>query len=153
MKRRLPRRDLTQSRGVPGPGDGIDPRDERRAAARQGAGRPSRKALQLARQVAHTLDAALAMSRDPLVRDLQVESVVPAPDVTRFLVTVVSLRTLTPEDARRTLERLAEQNAELRLEVAGAISRRKTPQLAFQLAPAREAPATPSVGEALQPPE
>lgn len=153
MKRRLPRRDLSQSRGEPGPGDGVDPRDERRAAARTGARRPPRKALQLARQVAHTLDAALAMSPDPLVRDLQVESVVPAPDVTRFLVTVASLRSLTPEEAQRTLERLAEHNTELRLEVAGAISRRKTPLLAFQLAPARQAPGTPSLGETLQPPE
>lgn len=140
MKRRLPRRDLSQIRGIPGPGDGIDPRDELRAASRQGVPRASRKSLQLARQVARTLDAALAMSNDPILRDLQVDSAVPAPDATRFIVTVASLRTLTPEDAQEILERLALHSKDLRMEVAAAISRRKTPLLAFQLAPARDLP-------------
>lgn len=139
MNRRIPRRDLSQIRGEPGPGDGIDPKDERKAASRQGIPRASRKSLQLARQVARTLDATLAMSSDPLLRDLQVDSVAPAPDATRFVVTVASLRALTPEDAQLTLAHLAQHNAELRMEVAAAISRRKTPLLAFQLAPARQA--------------
>ncbi len=146
MRRRIPRRNLSQIRGIPGPGDGIDPKDERRAAQRQGIPRASRKSLQLARQVARTLDASLAMSNNPVLRDLQVDSAVPAPDATRFIVTVASLRDLTPEDAQNILEQLANHSKDLRMEVAAAISRRKTPLLAFQLAPARGAPG-PSVDQ------
>ena len=53
----------------------------------------------------------------------------------RFLVTVSALRALTPDEAQIVLERLHDGVASLRTEVAAAISRRKVPLLAFQLAP------------------
>jgi ribosome-binding factor A len=90
--------------------------------------------------VAHTVDGALAASPDPVLRDLQVLSAVPAPDSSRFLVTVASLRRLTPDEAVAILERLQAVAASLRAEVASAISRRKVPLLAFNLAPERPGP-------------
>jgi ribosome-binding factor A len=137
MKRRLPRRTWRETCAEPGPGDGVDPKDERRAAERAGSARLPRKSLQLARQVAHTVDGALAASPDPVLRDLQVLSAAPAPDASRYLVTVSSLKALTPDQAQDALGRLAAGAARLRAEVASAICRRKVPLLAFQLAPAR----------------
>jgi hypothetical protein len=141
MKRRIRTRAIRQSCAEPGPGDGVDPKDEQLAARRAAeAPRLPRKALQLARQVAHTVDGALAASPDPVLRDLQVLSAVPAPDSSRFLVTVASLRTLTPDEALAVLDRLQAVAARLRAEVAADISRRKVPLLAFHLAPERIAP-------------
>src|SRR5205807_2594335 len=69
-----------------GPDDGVDPRTFFRKPSRQGT---NRKLLQLCGQIGRTLNSVLAWeSGDDLLRDLLVESVEPAPDSTRVLVTV-----------------------------------------------------------------
>src|SRR6185369_5128262 len=66
----------------PGEGDGHDPRFDPRQSCKVG----NRKALQLCRQVEHALSMAL---EGDVLRDLTVQSVMPAPDSTRLLVTLV----------------------------------------------------------------
>src|SRR4051812_4307536 len=96
-KRKPSRRQMRAVCDEVGPDDGVDPRELARARMKQhrGAGStsgpkgPGRKAWQLGRQVAETLDAVLAgESRDELLRGLRVVSVTPAPDASRLLVTV-----------------------------------------------------------------
>lgn len=112
--------------------DGIDPRDD----ARQGRSDrwQGRKCLQLCRQIAETLDLVLSGEcDDEVLQNLQVVSVVPAPNASRLLVTVVCDVADGPTDSQAVLERLERQSARLRCEVAGAIHRRRTPTLAFQV--------------------
>jgi ribosome-binding factor A len=115
--------------------DGVDPREFFKP--QHGARRDDRKARQLCRQVAETVDQVLAgETADELLAELQVESVVPAPDASRLLVT---LRAATGEvgidaEARLELEqRLAAHRGRLRCAVAAAITRRKAPNLEFRI--------------------
>ena len=118
---------LTAERG---PEDGVDPR----IVPRQYAGKVSnRKARQVCRQVERTLGLLLAgVCGDAILRDLLVESVVPAPDSTRLLVTLrfSGAETATVGDV---LARLHEAHGFLRSEVAAALHRRKAPELTFQV--------------------
>ena len=119
-------------RGAPpaaelGVGDGLDPRFDDRDSGRKIV---NRKALQLCGQVAETLAVALASSADEVLRDLLVESVVPAPSSMRLLVTLAPPPDATLADVTDHLHRAA---GWLRSEVARAITRRKTPELMFRL--------------------
>ena len=120
-----------------GQDDGLDPREmlRRKArAARPNAPRRDRKAMQLGRQVAETLDAVFAGdSRDDTLRGLRVVSVVPAPDASRLLVTVAPLPPLDGFDPAAALERLARASGRLRSEVASAITRKHAPVLSYRL--------------------
>ena len=89
----------------------------------------NRKALQLGRQVERALSAAL---EGDILRDLTVQSVVPAPDSSRFLVTIVfhGPETWT---ASEVLAAVRVNHARLRAAVAAAIHRKKTPELAFHV--------------------
>ncbi len=113
----------------------------RRARRRQGRGpglqsrANDRKACQLCRQVAHALDLALADCGDDVLQDLRVLCVVPCPDASRLLVTVMSIddrpgRTFPPTTV---LEHLAHANGHLRCEVAAAVTRRRAPVLLYQV--------------------
>jgi len=118
--------------GPLGPEDGVDPRTEPRDRPRPVY---NRKALQLCSQIAETLHCVLqGECDDEVLRDLLVQSVEPAPDSTRVLVTVC----LSPAAPDRTpvevLERLHQAYGTLRSEIASAIHRRKTPELMFRLA-------------------
>ncbi len=118
--------------GPLGPEDGVDPRTELRDRPRPVH---NRKALQLCSQIAKTLHGALqGECDDEVLRDLLVQSVEPAPDSTRLLVTV----SLSPAAPERTpvevLEHLHQAHGRLRSEIAAAIHRRKTPDLMFRLA-------------------
>jgi ribosome-binding factor A len=110
-----------------GADDGIDPR----LAPRRPQGKVSnRKSLQLCRQVERILNGVL---EGEILRDLSVHSVLPAPDSSRLLVTVVHhgpQEIITTPDI---LDRLREAYAKLRGEVAVAIHRRKTPELTFNV--------------------
>ena len=128
-----------------GPDDGIDPRTVARTRLRvhrklrpaeaQGKSASGRKARQLSRQVAETLDAVLAGdTRDALLRGLRVVSVVPAPDATRLLVTVEPLMPIDPVDKAELRVRLERATGWLRTEVAAAVTRRRAPLLTFHLA-------------------
>jgi ribosome-binding factor A len=111
-----------------GPEDGIDPRTLPRHPGRVS----NRKALQLCRQVEHALGLFLGDCGDVVLRDLLVQSVVPAPDSSRLLVT---LSYSGPEavELSDVLTRLQGAHGLLRSEVAAAIHRRKTPDLTFRV--------------------
>ena len=127
-----------------GPDDGVDPRHppkSSKAGYRGGkrilkpAPKPSRKALQLCGQVMRTLDQALAgLCDDDILRDLYVESVIPAPDESRLLVTVTSHPSVGPVDPIAALMRLEQASGLLRTEVAADITRKRAPNLAFRFA-------------------
>lgn len=93
-----------------------------------------RKAKQLCRQVADTLDLVLSGDcRDELLQSLHVVSVVPAPNSSRLLVTVSADLPAVEFDLRKILERLADQTGRLRSEVAASINRKRVPALVFHV--------------------
>jgi ribosome-binding factor A len=98
-----------------------------------GGPKPSRKAQQLGRQVAETLGQVLADLNDDVLRNLYVASAEPAPDASRFLVTLEALPA-EPVDPVGALERLDRVANHLREEVAAAITRKRTPLLVFRFA-------------------
>lgn len=93
-----------------------------------------RKAKQLCRQVAETLDLVLSGDcSDERLQALHVMAVVPAPNTSRLLVTVAAD---LPADAfdRRQIEELLDRQADrLRTEVAASIHRKRAPALAFRV--------------------
>ena len=91
----------------------------------------NRKDLQLCRQVFDALTYALADIDDPIIDDLVLASVVPAPSAARVQVTLVpSHDAIDPDDA---LARVAEIAEELREEVAAEITRKRAPELVFRI--------------------
>jgi ribosome-binding factor A len=114
-----------------GPDDGVDPRTESRGGTPRVA---NRKALQLCGQVARTLQLVLAGEcGDEALRDLLVESVVPAPNSSRLLVTLTPGPTAGAAPLEEVLTRLHRAQGRLRGEVAAAINRKKVPELTFRL--------------------
>jgi ribosome-binding factor A len=104
-------------------------------SAREGSA-PSRKALQLCRQVGRTLDQIIAGELDDeALRGVGVHSVVPAPDESQLLVTVGPMAPGIEIDPQRVLAHLAAASGMLRAEVASAITRKKAPSLKFQVSP------------------
>jgi len=103
---------------------------DRRQRRGRGGGR---KALQLCRQVQKALLYALSETEDDRLHELYVESVVPAPNDKRLMVTVSPMTDdLDPAD---TLLRLDQAAPFLRGEVAAAITRKRVPELIFQFQP------------------
>ena len=98
-----------------------------------------RKVQQLCRQVQRTISLSLAECGDDLLRDLMVESVTPAPDATHLMVSVMPsssvLRTANVAEINLRLARIA---GWLRHEVAGAITRKRAPELLFRVTGAQE---------------
>ncbi len=131
MKRRKPsRRQIAFSVSEVGPDDGIDPRYERKSAPPTG----KRKALQLCREAERTLSAVLAGEcGDDLLRELIVQSVEPAPNAVRLLVTVSLPHSAGDTNVETVLERLQTVASRLRSEVAGAVRRRRAPDLIFRV--------------------
>ena len=92
----------------------------------------NRKTLQLCRQVGEVLGLVLADGHaDSALADLYVESIEPAPDASRMLVTVRADVPMEHFDPASILELLASQAARLRCEVAASITRKRAPQLMF----------------------
>jgi ribosome-binding factor A len=115
-----------------GEDDGVDPRTFFQSD--RTAHRDNRKARQLCRQVADTLDQVLSgETADDLVRSLHEAAVVSAPDSSRLLVTLRS--DLPPEqfDREELQRRVSAHHGRLRCAVAAAITRRKAPNLDFQV--------------------
>src|SRR4051812_20136030 len=83
--RKISRNDLLSGAAEVGAQDGQDPRFDRDEASTTV---PNRKALLLCGQVARTLADVLPGCGDDALRDLLVESVAPAPNSARLLVTV-----------------------------------------------------------------
>ena len=132
MKRKKPSiRKMLLSCDELGPEDGLDPRYEKRE---QPSRVTNRKALQLCGQVAQTLQAVLTGEcGDDLLRELQVESVVPAPNSSRLLVTLTLAVSRSAATVKEVLARLQQAQGQLRAEVAAAINRRRVPELTYRL--------------------
>ena len=112
--------------------DGVDPRDYFSSGTSRH--RRSRKTKQLCRQVAETLDLVLSGDcRDEILQSLQVVSVVPAPNSSRLLVTVVAGLPDAQLDRGLILNRLDKQSGRLRSEVAASINRKRAPMLVFNV--------------------
>jgi ribosome-binding factor A len=132
MKPRKPsRRQLLSSCNELGPDDGVDPRTFFRKPSGRGL---NRKALQLCSQISRILSAVLAWETgDDRLLGVVVESVEPAPDSTRILVTV-SVPALREEgDAGQVLACLNGFTGKLRAEIAAAIHRKRVPELLFRV--------------------
>ncbi len=96
--------------------------------------RDNRKARQLCRQVAETLDLVLSGdSCDELIQSLSVVSVEPAPNASRLLVIVSADLPAEQFDGQEIMQRLTAQAGRLRSEVAATIHRKKVPLLTFHL--------------------
>lgn len=94
--------------------------------------RTDRKTLQLCGQIADTLNYVLSGELDDdLLRNLYVESVRPAPDASRLLVSVAPLDAADAGRADLILSKLQIHAPRIRSEVARSIHRRKTPELSF----------------------
>jgi ribosome-binding factor A len=94
--------------------------------------RTDRKTLQLCGQIADTLNYVLSGELDDdLLRNLYVESVRPAPDASRLLVSVAPLDVADANRADQILQKLLIYAPRIRSEVAQSIHRRKTPELSF----------------------
>jgi ribosome-binding factor A len=109
-------------------GDGADPRYDRDDDRRQV---PNRKALQLCSQICDCLNMCFADLGDDLLRELVVQSVVPAPDSRQMLVIVEVPKDL---ETSRVRDHIARASGRLRTEIAAAIHRKHVPRLVFQIA-------------------
>ena len=96
-------------------------------------GRRGHKDLQVCRQVFDALTYALAELDDPVIDELVLVSVMPAPSAARVQVTLTPTST-SSIDLEEALERLREAAPELREEVAAEVSRRRVPELVFRIA-------------------
>jgi len=92
-----------------------------------------RKLQQLCAQVARSLSITLnGECDDPVLHDLVVHAVAPAPDAGRLQVTVAAMD--PHSDPEMILDHLGRARGVLRNSVAAAIRRHKTPELVFRLA-------------------
>jgi len=113
------------------PDDGVDPRSKREPGRRSVV---NRKALQLCEQIARTLSCVLAGEcRDDRLRELLVESVQPAPDSTRLLVSLYLGPSAPGVETDELLQSLRGAARMLRSAVANAICRKRVPELVFRL--------------------
>ncbi|MCA9214990.1 MAG: hypothetical protein KDB27_18100 [Planctomycetales bacterium] len=94
------------------------------------------KDQQLCSQVSHALSYCIGEGEPQEIMEcVRVESVVPAPDASRLMVTVSfdsSDKSITYDSVVQALE---SNNSRLRFEVSQTINRKKTPQLAFCVIP------------------
>lgn len=97
--------------------------------------RGERKVQQLCREVERTLSCALAACGDDQLRNLIVMAVDPAPDGSRLLVSLCPALGTLDVDVGALRQRLQDVRGFLRSEVAAAIQRKRTPELAFQVVP------------------
>ncbi|MCW5807634.1 MAG: ribosome-binding factor A [Deltaproteobacteria bacterium] len=98
-----------------------------------GGRRGHHKDLQLCRQVFDALTYALAELDDPMIAELVLVSVTPAPSAARVQVTLAPSRDGIDREA--ALARLAEIAPDLREEVAAEVARRRVPELVFRVEP------------------
>lgn len=151
MRYRMPsNKQMRRLCAEPGEDDGLDPRLAARRSGRGGRSRHpgdpafgpgspahalDRKAVQLCRQVAVTLDEVLAECGDDVLRSLRVVDVTPFPDASRLMVGVAPVDPLAPgtPGAEAILEHLQHAGGHLRCEVAAAVTRKRAPLLVYRL--------------------
>lgn len=115
-----------------GPDDAIDPRIYFRNEPRRRG--DDRKVRQLCAQAARALQYALGgLCRDPILQQLDVVSVEPAPDARRLRVIVRPC--VEGASASEVQERLAQAYPLLRSAVAADVRRRRAPDLLFHVHP------------------
>ena len=102
-------------------------------------GHRGHKDLQVCRQVYDALAYALAELDDPLIDDLVLASVTPAPNAARVQVTLVPSHE-SGFDSEEALTRLREFAADLREEVAAEVNRRRVPELVFRIGTSSDMP-------------
>jgi ribosome-binding factor A len=98
-----------------------------------GSGRRDHKTAQLCRQVFWALSMALGDCADDVLRELVVVDVTPAPDAGRLLVAVGFSSAGDAVAVAEVMGRLEQARGFLRREVAGAITRKRAPELMFVL--------------------
>ena len=134
-KRKLLKPQIKQLCSELGPDDGLDPRWD---CPSDGPKKGGRKTLQLCKQVERALNLVLAGDcGDALLTALQVVAVEPAPNSARLLVTLTSFSRHAGASASELLAHLHRASSRLRCEVAMAIHRKKTPELAFRVLTSR----------------
>jgi ribosome-binding factor A len=93
--------------------------------------RKGHKDRQVCRQVFDALSYALTELDDPVIAELALVAVDPAPDASRVLVTLAPSRgDIDLDDA---LARVRARAGELRVEVAAEVNRRRIPELTFRV--------------------
>lgn len=110
--------------------DGVDPREDKRRDATYSK-KPDRKTRQLCKQVERTLHLALGtLPEAHALAGVSVLDVAPAPNAGRLRV-VISV----PDHSRKAeVASILQLNAgRLRAEVAAAITRRRAPELTFEV--------------------
>jgi ribosome-binding factor A len=112
------------------PDDGVDPREDKRRDAGDER-KPERKLRQLCKQVAQALQLALGNlpHADGLV-GVSVWDVSPAPNAGRLCVVIAVADAGRREQVAAIVRR---HSGRLRGEVASAITRRRTPELTFEV--------------------
>jgi ribosome-binding factor A len=91
--------------------------------------RKNRKTHQLCGQIRRAIDLSLAASADPVLRELWVVAVSPAPDASRVRVQISTFDPELPPGIALAAVKAA--TGWLRSETAQAISRKKVPELCF----------------------
>lgn len=86
----------------------------------------------MCRQVFDALTYALAELDDPMIDELVLTSVMPAPSAARVQVTLVPSH--DGVDSEAALARLRDVAADLREDVAAEVSRARVPELVFRIA-------------------
>src|SRR5687768_7612918 len=94
-------------------------------------GHRGHKDLQVCRQVFDALTYALAELDDPLIDELVLVAVTPAPSASRVQVSLTPARNDLDVDA--ALARLHDVEPELREEVAAELTRKRVPELVFRI--------------------
>ena len=103
-----------------------DPLEDERGLAK-------RKLRQLCRQVERTLITAFGDVDDERILELEVGGVLPWPNASRLLVMVRPGDPRSEVDRSAILEALGEARTALRSAVGGAISRKRVPELCFEV--------------------
>ena len=120
--------------------DGLDPRLDKKTSRRRTEG-PSRKDHQLCKQTLRVLSHALrSRASHPLLMNLEVAAVTPAPDATRLEVLVQALTPIDDAGAREVLRVLRSLRGTLRAELAASVSRKRVPELIFAVRPYQGVP-------------
>lgn len=101
-------------------------------------GHRGHKDLQVCRQVYDVLALALAEIDDPVIDELVLARVMPAPNASR--VQVILVPSSAAIDSDEALARIAEFADDLREEVAAEVSRRRVPELVFVIGDSADMP-------------
>jgi len=105
------------------PGDGEDPKYDTDVFPKKVV---NRKALQLCEQVRNALNVTFPSLADGVLIDLYVDSVIPAPDSSHLLATVV-----TGNDVDTVRQHIHNASGLLRSEIATCINRKRVPQITY----------------------